>query len=479
MISVDLQWVAKKVNGHLHGVTPEAAQALSVGRVTIDSRNVQAGDLFIAIKGPRFDGHAYAEQAVKDGAVAVVCSQPLALNVAQIVVDDTQHALGLLAAAVKAAVPVKTVAMTGSSGKTTVKEMCAAILRQKGEVLATAGNFNNDIGVPLTLLNLTHRHDYAVIELGANHRGEIAYTTALTRPDAALINNVQPAHVEGFGDIWGVARAKSEIAKGLSETGLIITNADSEFADFWQREYAGRRHITFSRKFAGEVEDGLRHPDLYATDITLDSAGCARFVLYWQSQQQTIEVPLPGEHNVSNALAAAALCCEVGATLAEVASGIASLRPVPGRMNVHQFGSGVTGPRIIDDTYNANVASAKAALDVLASFAGYRVMVLGDMGELGAHARAYHEEVGAHAVDAGIDNLFTLGVLSQSASQTFNGHGGQHFDNKDELVDALIIIMKQQTNVTILVKGSRSAHMELVVEDLLSYAKQHAGCPTC
>lgn len=469
MIKVSLSWIAEQVKGELHGADRE------IERVSIDSRNLRQGDLFIAIAGPRFDGHDYAQQALDDGAVAIISERPMALDVPVIVVRDTRYALGLLAAAIKAKSQVKTIAMTGSSGKTTVKEMCAAILRQAGNVLATEGNFNNDIGVPLTLLNLSEAHDYAVIELGANHRGEIAYTTALTKPDVALINNVSPAHVEGFGDIWGVARAKSEIAKGLSDTGVIYTNGNSQFHEFWLGEYATRRHKVFAVK-DDQLADTVQ-PDIVATDIQLDSQGCASFTLEYDNERQPIQVPIPGLHNVANAVAAAALCSELGIRPELIASGIASLKPVPGRMNVRELKGGL---RIIDDTYNANVASAKAALDVLASFSGYRVMVLGDMGELGAHAREYHEEVGTYAIEAGIDNLFTLGVLSQSASQTFNGHGGQHFDNQEALVAALVTMIKQQKELTILVKGSRSAHMERVVEVLVERAQQdqkgYAAC---
>lgn len=472
MISVSLRWIAEQVGGQLHGEDRE------VERVTIDSRQVKPGDLFIAISGPRFDGHDYAKQAVTDGAVAIISERPLDVSVPVIVVKDTRYALGLLAAAVKASCNVKTIAMTGSSGKTTVKEMCASILRRSGQVLATQGNFNNDIGVPLTLLNLTRDHDYAVIELGANHRGEIAYTTQLTKPDVALINNVSPAHVEGFGDIWGVARAKSEIAKGLGDAGVMFTNANSEFYPFWQGEFATRTHKVFAVEGA-EQYDNFKLPDaaLYATEVTLDQQGCATFTLHCGDATQRIYVPVPGAHNVANAVAAAALCSELSVSLADIAAGIADLAPVPGRMNVKQVRSGL---RVIDDTYNANVASAKAALDVLASFSGYRVMVLGDMGELGAHAREYHEEVGEHAIVAGIDNLFTLGVLSQSASQTFNGHGGQHFDNQDALVSALADIMNTYNDVTILVKGSRSARMERIVDALVEYAPtRQAGDLAC
>jgi UDP-N-acetylmuramoyl-tripeptide--D-alanyl-D-alanine ligase len=466
MLNVDLNWIAEEVHGQLLG--SDATAEVRIDRVTIDSRQVQPGDLFIAIRGHNFDGHDYAEKAVAAGARAVICARPLPLDVAQILVADTRYALGLLGSAVKRDAQVKCVAVTGSSGKTTVKEMLSVILRQRGQVLATKGNFNNDIGVPLTLLELTAQDDFAVIELGANHRGEIAYTTSLTRPDVAIINNVSPAHVEGFGDIWGVARAKSEIAKGLRDDGTIITNGDSDFYDFWQREYAHRHHVVF----AIERQDTAVRAD----NIKLDAQGCPSFTLHSSAGSIVIEVPLPGRHNVSNALAAASACIELGVPLADIARGIASLRAVPGRMCVTDV---VPGLRIIDDTYNANVASAKAALDVLASFPGYRVMVLGDMGELGANARSYHEEVGAHAIDVSIDNLFTLGVLSQSASQVFNGHGGQHFNNKEALLNALNEIMQRENELTILIKGSRSAHMEEIVLALTEAARTTSGCSEC
>lgn len=482
MIKVELPWVAQVVAGELIQptsspaslFTPGSASSVHIERVTIDSRNVQPGDLFIAIKGPRFDGHDYAEEAVRDGAVAVMTQRQLAINAIQIVVDDTHAGLGLLAAAVKAETKVKTIALTGSSGKTTVREMCAAILRQSGRVLATEGNFNNDIGVPLTLLNLTHDHEYAVIELGANHAGEIAYTSGLTKPDIALINNVSAAHVEGFGDLRAIAQAKSEIVNGLSAVGVIYTNGNSEFAGFWQQEFVDLQHKVFA--VASAAQSVPEQTSIYARDVRIDAMGCATFTLCLQDQTQTVRLPLPGIHNVANAVAAAAVCCELGASLAQVASALASLTPVPGRMNLHQVGEKL---RIIDDTYNANVASAKAAVDVLASFQGAQLMVLGDMGELGAQAKAYHEEVGAYAHAAGIGKLFTLGELSQSASQTFNGQGAQHFDNQGALVAALTEIMKQQ-ELTILVKGSRSARMERVVTALLEHVQQpHAGYVSC
>lgn len=453
MIRVDLAWVAAAVEGQLVG------ENLTIEDVSTDTRNLPAGSLFIALQGPNFNAHEFVPQAIAKGAAAAIVEQQQDCDCPQIIVKDTRYALGLLGAAVKQQVAPKTIAITGSSGKTTVKEMMAAILGRRGKVLATAGNFNNDIGVPLTLLRLTQEHDYGVLELGANHRGEIAYTSGLVKPNVAIINNVSPAHVEGFGDVHGIAKAKSEIFRGLQEGGLAITPQDSEFAGCWQRVLADVRHQTFGSGDAAVVQ---------AHNIALDNAGCATFEISLPSkagstdrQNAKIHVPIPGQHNVHNALVAAAACLELGCTLADVAAGLQHLEAVPGRLQSHDIATDV---RLIDDTYNANVGSTKAALDLLASYSGYRIMVLGDMGELGEDARAYHEEIGAYGIKVGIDNLFTLGVLSQSASDVFNGHGGRHFGSLDLLVSHILnLIESQRRPVTILVKGSRSAHMERVV----------------
>ena len=481
MIPVSLQWITEKVSGHLQAgdgelVIPCSALAKTAmhGMVRIDSRTIQPGDVFIAIKGPNHDGHDFADAVAEAGAIAIICSTPVTAEIPQILVDDTHQALGALAAAVKAEVQPKSCAITGSSGKTTVKEMVATILRQaqsvKGKVLATAGNYNNDIGVPLTLLELTHEHEYGVFELGANHRGEIAYTTNLVKPDVALINNIAPAHVEGFGDICGVVKAKTEIFRGLGEQGIAITNADSDFHEYWLRELEGKNHHTFGLN--------TELADVSAADIELDSEGCASFSLRADAQTTPVKLAVPGRHNVKNALAAIAICRGLGIPLAEIVSGFGAMPTVPGRMNVHTPAPGI---RVIDDTYNANVGSAKAAIDVLASLPGKRIFVFGDMGELGTQARAYHEEVGAHAITAGIDGLFTLGVLSQSASEIFNGHGGRHFDSAESIVGALLELIAEGGDVTILVKGSRSSRMERIVESLLAvdlqpYLQGKAAC---
>ncbi|WP_113907081.1 UDP-N-acetylmuramoyl-tripeptide--D-alanyl-D-alanine ligase [Aliidiomarina celeris] len=491
MINVSLQWVCEQINGELTANStsePNFENACvgnacignaCIGNVSIDSRAVQPGDLFICIRGPKFDGHDYVSQAEEAGATAIVTERELTTTLPQIRVANTHQALGALAAAVKRTVAPKTIAITGSSGKTTVKEMVASILRQQGQVLATAGNFNNDIGVPLTLLRLTEEHEFAVIELGANHRGEIAYTTGLTRPDVALINNVAPAHVEGFGDICGVCKAKTEIFKGLDPKGVAVTWADSDFHSFWLKALAGRNHITFSAKPTPPTGNAEDRASVWAENIELNNSGCATFTLRTESLSGKVELTVPGLHNVNNALAAATCCLALAVPLEQIIYGLAAVQPVPGRMWVHQPYAGV---RVIDDTYNANVGSAKAALDVLASLPGRRIFVLGDMGELGEQARAYHAEIGAYAITAGIDGLYTIGVLSQSASEVFNGHGGRHFEHQQGVVRALGQAIEDaqqhQHELTILVKGSRSAQMENVVKGLLEQ-NNNKGSAAC
>lgn len=432
---------------------------IAVNSVSTDSRNIQPGDLFIALQGPNFDGHKFAEEVVNKGACALVVTRHLDVPVPQLIVADTRLALGQLGALVKSRLKVKTVAVTGSVGKTTVKEMMAAILSRIGNVLATAGNFNNEIGVPLTLLRLNESHNFAVMELGANHLGEIAYTSSLVKPDVAMITIVAPAHIEGFGDIFGVARAKGEIYSGLSAGGTAILPLDSEYHSYWLPKVQHLHVQSFS---------ATQHADIYADNIELDAEGCAGFELHTPKGHCFVQLTIPGKHNVHNALAATAGVLALGASLTDVQLGLAAMQPVKGRINVYQPKPGM---RIIDDTYNANVESAKAAIDLLAAYGGQRYLVLGDMGELGPDARIYHEEVGIYAKQAGINGLFTLGVLSQNASEQFHQHGA-HFSSRDHLLPKLHSLLQSKEDVSILVKGSRSARMELVVQDLLERCQQ-------
>lgn len=446
MIPLFLSEIAAAVEGKLIG------NDLSIDCISTDSRSLKAGDVFLALKGPNFDGHKFVPQATELACKGVIVDHQLDDNISQIIVADTHKALGKIGAYIKALTAPKTVAITGSSGKTTVKEMIAAILNRLGNVLATEGNFNNDIGVPLTLLRLTHEHDFAVVELGANHIGEIAYTSALVKPDVAMINNVAAAHLEGFGDLSGVARAKGEIFSGLNDSGVALYNVDCPLAHIWQWRLKNKTVKYFSAQ---------QMADCYSSDITLDNNGCASFNLHTPIGEAQVSLTIPGEHNVANAVAASAIALEFGASLTDISLGLMKMTPVKGRMNLYQLNATT---KLIDDTYNANVESIKAAIDLLSSYPGRRLLVLGDMGELGAEARGYHQEVGEYAKTKNINALYTLGVLSQSTYDAFQGEGG-HFSERSVLIEQLMNQIEGETqDVSILVKGSRSAHMELVVE---------------
>jgi UDP-N-acetylmuramoyl-tripeptide--D-alanyl-D-alanine ligase len=451
MIPVSLSWIAKQVHGQIVGA-PVAD--LIISGVNTDTRNIQVADLFLALVGPSFDGHDFIQQAQEKGAQSLILSRHVDTNLPYVLVEDTKLALGLLGAAVKAQVAPKTIGITGSSGKTTVKEMVAAILSRRGKVLATKGNFNNDLGVPMTLLRLEQDHEFAVIEMGANHLGEIAYTTNLVKPDAATIVNAAAAHLEGFGSLFGVARAKSEIFKGLSEDGLSVVNVDSQFADYWLGKLKYNQIQTFG------IE---KKADIYAQDIILGLDGCAEFILVTPKGRTNVSLSLPGAHNVNNALAAASLALNVGASLEDVREALRQMPHVSGRLNVKQLTNQV---KILDDTYNANVGSVNAAIDLLSSFAGRKILVLGDIAELGEKARYYHQKVGEYAKQKGVDQLYSLGVLSQNSSDVF-GNQGRHFSCLEKLVEYMNHnVSPEQCDISILVKGSRSARMELVVKAL-------------
>lgn len=441
MIPLSLQDIAKVLGGQLLG------EERTIAAVSSDSRQIPADCLFVALKGERFDGHSFCAQAVADGAAALLVSEPLPVAVPQVVVPDTRYGLGQLGAMVRNRVAPKVIAITGSCGKTTVKEMCAAILSQRGSVLATQGNLNNEIGVPLTLLRLTPEHQFAVLELGANHPGEIAWTTSLARPDVALINNVAAAHLEGFGSLQGVALAKSEIFTGLVEQGVAVVNADSEFYSHWRADLEPNL-ISFG------LEN--RRADVLARDIERDALGCHRFTLVTPLGEMDVHLPIPGRHNISNALAATAATLPLGMTLPMIKRGLEMMQPVKGRLCIQQL-PGVT---LIDDTYNASVESVLAAIDTLAAMPGYRVLVFGDMGELGQEAEAQHRRVGQHARLAGLDAVYTVGSLAALSAEEAQG---RHFADKPALFAALGDLLQQQPAITLLAKGARSSRMEEVI----------------
>ncbi len=452
MISVTLKQLADVLGAQLIGADAE------VHDVTTDTRKVTAGCLFVALKGERFDAHDFAQQAVDAGAGAVLVSRQLAVSVPQLLVKDTRLAFGELAAWVRQQVPTRVVALTGSSGKTSVKEMTAAILRQCGNTLYTAGNLNNDIGVPMTLLRLTPEHEYAVIELGANHQGEIAWTVSLTRPEAALVNNLAAAHLEGFGSLAGVAKAKGEIYTGLPLDGIAIMNADNNDQLNWQAVIGDRKTWRFSPNAADS--------DFSATDIHITSHG-TEFTLCTPEGNIDVVMPLPGRHNIANVLAATSLAMAVGAPLSAVKTGLSELEAVKGRLFPISLGE---NKLLLDDSYNANVGSMTAAAQVLSEMPGYRVMIVGDMAELGADSEECHRQVGDAAKAAGIDKVLSVG--GQSALIGEASGAGEHFDNKQALIARARELVAGHALITLLVKGSRSAAMEEVV-----YALQEMG--TC
>ncbi|WP_112286950.1 UDP-N-acetylmuramoyl-tripeptide--D-alanyl-D-alanine ligase [Rahnella sp. AN3-3W3] len=453
MIRVSLQTLADVLNAELIGTDTQ------IDSVTTDTRQVTQGALFIALKGEKFDAHDFAADAVKAGAGALLVSKHLPVGVPQLVVADTRIALGQLGGWVRQQVPARVVGLTGSSGKTSVKEMTAAILRECGNVLYTAGNFNNDIGVPLTLLRLTAEHDFAVIEMGANHLGEIAYTTALARPETALVNNLSAAHLEGFGSLAGVARAKGEIFDGLPEDGIAVINADNNDWANWQHKLDSKTVWRFSPTFG----EGI---DFSATDVKISPLNTA-FTLHSPQGSINVSLPVPGRHNIANALAAAALAMSVGASPENVRAGLATLQSVKGRLFPIALSEGKT---LLDDSYNANVGSMTAAAQVLSEMPGYRVMAVGDMAELGAESESCHRQVGEAIRDAGIDKVFSIGHDSRIISDVSGC--GEHLEDKAALTARLTSLLSEHAVITVLIKGSRSAAMEQVVRAL----QENATC---
>ena len=444
--SLSLSQVAGALRGRVIG-----ADARFSG-VSIDSRGIADGQLFIALAGPRFDGHDYLADVQAKGAVAALVEREVpGVDLPQLVVADTRLALGQLGALNRAAFDKPVAAITGSSGKTTVKELLASILRTRGPVLATRGNLNNDLGAPLTLMELAPEHSAAVIELGASRIGEIAYTVGLTQPQVALINNAGTAHVGEFGGPEKIVEAKGEILEGLGEGGIAVLNLDDKAFGTWRARAAEHRVITFALSNA--------QADFHASGIDRDARGCPSFTLHGPGGSVAVQLNLLGTHNVSNALAAAAAAHAFGLTLEGIAAGLCAVQPVKGRTVAQLAPNGV---RVIDDTYNANPTSMCAAIDILAGFSGRTVLVLGDIGELGQWAEEGHRQVGDYARGK-VGALYAVGPNMAYAVKAF-GTGGHHFATQSELIDAVRI--EQASNTTILIKGSRSAAMENVVAAL-------------
>lgn len=448
--------------------------AIRFTAVSTDSRNIKPGELFVALRGENFDGHDYALHALQQGAVAALVdeswislqSASLLQGMAFVVVADTRWALGALAAHWRRRFDIPLIGVTGSNGKTTVKEMCAAILREQmrrehphdGEnaVLATTGNLNNDIGLPLMLLRLREYHRVAVIEMGMNHLGEIDYLTRIAAPTVAVVNNAHRAHLEGLGSLAAVARAKGEIFSGLAQEGVAVLNAEDAQAPLW-REMARSAGVS------------------HVVDFGFSPSACVHANADWQTRafgsrlQLTapqgvceIELQIPGQHNVSNALAAAAATLSAGASLQDVASGLTGYTGIKGRL---QRRLAENGAWLIDDSYNANPDSMRAAIDVLATIPGRKIFVLGDMGEVGEQVGRFHDELGGYAKSMGIDRLLALGDHSAVAVRNF-GEGAQHFKDAAKLIESLRLLLDEKTIV--LIKGSRFMRMERIAEAIES-----------
>ncbi len=431
--------------------------------VSTDSRTLNGAALFVAIPGDRFDGHDYVAMAAGQGAVAALVERKIESEIPQIVVADVRLALLQLASAWRSKSEAVVIAVTGSNGKTTVKEMLAAILSLQGSVLATIGNLNNDIGVPLTLTRL-QEHEFAVIEMGANHAREIHQLSITTSPHVALLNNAGRAHLEGFGSIEGVARSKGEIVDGLLPDGVFVCNGESQWLPLWRELAADHEVMTFGQTEACDV----RLEKNSSTAEWNEGGFEQQFDVHAGAQRFMLQLPLAGEHNRMNALAAVAVCVALKIDHRLIHDGLKSIRPVPGRLFPCRSAAGV---RIIDDTYNANPDSVTAAITVLGDFSARRVLVLGDLAELGGDVEAIHADLGRVAAQRGIDRLYTLGPMSAAAAAAF-GDNGFAFNDIDALNNALQSQLDDQ--YIVLVKGSRAARMERVVEALTT--NEDIGC---
>jgi len=424
-----------------------------------DSRNIEVGQLFVALKGENFDGNTFAAEAINKGAAAVMVSDAATVARPALVVGDTRLALGELAKYWRSKFSAPVIGVTGSNGKTTTKEMLTAILAaatgDAKKVHATYGNLNNDIGLPLTLLKIKPHHQYVVAEMGMNHLGEIDYLTHIAKPNVAVINNANTAHIGELGSRENIARAKGEIFAGLQNGGVAVINADNDFAGYWQTLNTGRKVVSF----------GLQN-DADVTATYQEQAGVSLVNLTTPNGNVSFELKVEGVHNISNALAASATAYALGVSNADIAKGLQNFGGVYGRL---ERKAAATGAVLIDDTYNANPDSMKAAIDVLAKQAGEKLLVLGDMGELGADAKKMHAEIGAYAKAAGLAKLYCLGDLSKEMVAAF-GAGAKHFESPEAV--AAEVLPQLNNNSTVLVKGSRFMRMERVVSLLIAKPQQ-------
>ena len=443
---VNLREIALLASGVAQG------EDVLIESVGIDSRTLKPGALFIAICGERYDGHDFVEAAAAAGAAAAMVSRPMETPLPQIRVDDTLKAMTRFAAKWRRRTQALIIGLTGSNGKTTTREMLLSILSRRRRTAASVGNLNNHIGVPLTLLSLRPEHEVGIVEMGANHPGEISRLCEIARPDIGIVLNAAPAHIEGFGNLDGVARAKGELFESLPQSGAGsgVVNRDDAYYDYWRHLLTNRHVLSFG--FSEKADFRAKRRDDGVVELYLDGAACE------------CRLQLPGRHNISNALAAAAAATAAGADSDDIVAGLEAVRPVAGRL---QNLSGANGLHLIDDSYNANPGSLGAALDVLKECPGRRWLALGDMAELGSESAAMHANAGLQAKSAGVERLFAVGAQAAEACAHF-GDGAEYCASVEDLADK--VAAQAADDVYLLVKGSRAARMERLVSALRSGA---------
>jgi UDP-N-acetylmuramoyl-tripeptide--D-alanyl-D-alanine ligase len=446
--NMTLSLLAQELGGELLG------EDVIFSSISTDTRSLKSGDLYLALVGENFDGNNFIDEAARAGASSAVISKQVASQLPALKVTDTHAALAKIANMNRQRSAAKVIALTGSQGKTTVKEMIGSILNNSADCLATEANLNNTIGVPVTLLRVEEQHEYVVIEMGANAADEIGFSVAVAEPDIALITNASPAHIEGFGSLQDIVVAKGEIIDGLKSDGVMVLNADDSYVEDWSARARGKRSVRFS------YENAAGDAQYFASQVVAQIDGTSSFDLHSPKGEQALSIRFLGKHNVLNAIAASAVAMEAGASLTDVAEGLAKLNPVSGRLSRL---TGMNGCHLIDDSYNASPGSFSAAIDVLSRLSGQKILVMGDMKELGTDTDSAHRSVGENAAGAGLDALWATGEKSKLAIDAYAGKG-RHFENKEELIEALIDIANP--DLTVLIKGSRGTKMDDVVTAL-------------
>ena len=457
MRPVLLSQIAKWIEGRHLG------SDVTIESVSTDSRTIAPGALFVALRGENFDAHDMVSQAQLRGAAALLLHRDVDTDLPRVLCADTQEALGEFAAGIQKERPAVVVALTGSNGKTSVKMLTQGILSRAGRTYFNPGNRNNEIGLPLAVIEAPEDAQFAIYEMGAGKPGDIAYLASIAPPQVALVNNIAPAHIERMGSLFGIAETKGAIYEALPDDGVAVINADDAFAPYFAQIVGNRRSFRFG------IENDA---DVHASRIRIDAQG-SRFFLHTPAGSADIVLPLPGAHNVMNALAASTLSLAAGADFDAIVRGLEGAEPVKGRQISHALANGAV---IIDDSYNANPGSVLAAIATLAQSGGDAWLVLGDMAELGEDASRMHAEIGENAKSAGIKRLWTVGKISSAASSAF-GAGAEHFNSQKELVDALEegLRIRGGRGLRVLIKGSRSSAMDKVVTALLDINPGETG----